>query len=431
VGREIHRLSSTGLKAKAPGYHADGGNLYFRVSGTGTRGWIFRFALNGRTRDAGLGPYPEVGLADARAKAFEFRQFVVAGIDPIEQRNGDLAAARVESAKTITFDDCRAAYIAAHEAAWKNAKHRQQWTNTLQTYATPVFGKLPVSAIDTGLVVRAIEPIWTTKPETAGRVRGRIEAVLDWAKVRGYRAGENPARWKGHLDHVLPAKSKVRKVRHHPALPYNQVGTFMEDLRSRQGIAARALELAILCAVRTGDIIGNDRDDKPPMTWPQVDLGARVWTIPSTKTDTEHRVPLSAAAVAVLNEMKEIATGDIVFPGMKAGQPLSNMAMLNVIGRMNGGGPHYVDPKQNNAEVTPHGFRSSFRDWAAEQTSFPHDIVEMVLAHTIDSKVEAAYRRGDMLEKRRKVMDAWAAYCTKVQTDAGKAVGLARARPPR
>ena len=192
MGREIHRLSSTGLKAKAPGYHADGGNLYFRVSGTGTRGWIFRFALNGRTRDAGLGPYPEVGLADARAKAFEFRQFVVAGIDPIEQRNGDLAAARVESAKTITFDDCRAAYIAAHEAAWKNAKHRQQWTNTLQTYATPVFGKLPVSAIDTGLVVRAIEPIWTTKPETAGRVRGRIEAVLDWAKVRGYRAGRTP-----------------------------------------------------------------------------------------------------------------------------------------------------------------------------------------------------------------------------------------------
>ena len=198
----------------------------------------------------------------------------------------------------------------------------------------------------------------------------------------------------------------MRKVRHHPALPYDQVGTFVEDLRSRQGVAARALELAILCAVRTGDIIGNDRDDKPPMMWPQVDLRARVWTIPSTKTDTEHRVPLSAAAVAVLNEMKEIATGDIVFPGMKAGQPLSNMAMLNVIGRMNGGGPRYVDPKQNNAEVTPHGFRSSFRDWAAEQTSFPHDIVEMALAHTIDSKVEAAYRRGDMLDKRRKLMDA-------------------------
>jgi integrase len=227
----------------------------------------------------------------------------------------------------------------------------------------------------------------------------------------------------------LPKKSKVRRIKHHAALPYGQVGTFMQDLLSRPGIAARALELVILCGVRTGDIIGNDRDDKPPMKWTQIDLKERVWTIPSTKTDTEHRVPLPHAAIRLLKEMKALELGDIVFPGMRAGQPLSNMAMLNLIGRMNGdrgrsGHAHYLDPRQDNADVTPHGFRSTFRDWAAERTNFPNEVVEMALAHAIDDKVEAAYRRGDLFDKRRRLMDAWAEYCAKATVPAADVVSL-------
>jgi integrase len=395
MSRAVHRLSTTGLKSRPPGYHSDGGNLYFRVTDSGTRGWIFRFALNGRTRDAGLGPFPEIGLSEARTKAFEYRRLVVAGIDPIEQRNGARAAARVEAARTITFDDCRTAYIASHEASWKNAKHRQQWTNTLQTYASPVFGKLPVSAVDTGLVMRAIEPIWSTKPETAGRLRGRIEALLDWAKVRGYREGENPARWRGHLDHLLPAKSKVQKVEHHPALPYADIGAFIPELQQQSGMAAKALEFLILTATRTSETL--------EAAWGEIDLPGATWTIPAArmKGGRDHRVPLSVRALAVLADMHEIRHSDYVFPGMRRGQPLSEMAMLMLLRRM------------DRDDITAHGFRSTFRDWAAECTSFPPELAEMALAHAVGNKVEAAYRRGDMFDKRRKLMDAWAEFCSK------------------
>jgi integrase len=453
MARTLNRLVAKGIeKQKAPGYYADGGNLYFRVAGADARGWVFRYVSptrvypatdkNGQphkragqpqAREMGLGSFDTVTLAMARVAADECRRHLTAGIDPIDQREQQREAERVEAAKTMTFDACRKTYITAHEPSWRNAKHRQQWTNTLETYATPVFGDLPVQAVDTAMVLKVIEPIWATKPETAGRVRGRIETILDWAKAREMRTGENPARWRGHLQHILPTKSKIRKVKHHPALPYNQIGAFVADLHLREGIAAQALRFTILCAVRTGDIIGNDREDKPPMKWPHVDFQHRVWTIPSTKNGSEHRVPLSADAVELLKEMKACDLGEIVFPGASLDAPMSNMSMASVIERMNDDRQaarlaRYMDPKQDGRDVTVHGFRSSFRDWAAERTSFPREIAEAALAHTINSETEAAYQRGDMLDKRRKLMDAWAAYCAQPEAAGTNVVPMTRTK---
>ena len=318
--------------------------------------------------------------------------------------------------KDTDSDACVAAYLKAHKSGWRNPKHRQQWQNTLATYASPAFGPLSVHDVDTGLVMQAIEPIWATKPETAGRLRGRIESVLDWAKVRGYRSGENPARWKGHLDHLLPARGKVRQVKHHTALPYAELPSFLVALRSQDGVAARALEFLILTAVRTGDVIGNDRDDAPPMRWQHVDLKTQVWMIPKTKTNTEHRVPLSRAAIALLKSMKAVhQDGDIVFPGIRMAQPLSNGSMLRVLDRM------------GYADLTVHGFRATFKTWASENTNFAREIVEAALAHAISDKLEAAYRRGDFFEKRKRLMHAWADFCNRAIT-AGDVIPLARAR---
>jgi integrase len=410
MARTINRISATKLAAlRAPGYYADGGNLYFRIAG-GSRGWIFRFALHGRTRDMGMGAYPELDLKTARKRAFELRQLVADGIDPIAERNAKRAAARVEDAKTITFDDCAKAYIAAHADGWRNAKHRQQWASTLQTYASPVFGNLPVRAVDTGLVMRTLEPIWSSKPETASRLRGRIESVLSWAQVRGYRLPNetNPAAWKNHLDHLLPAKSKVRKVEHHAALPYSQISKFMEGLRQVEGIAARALEFTVLTATRTGEALG--------ALWSEVDIDAQIWTIPAnrTKADKEHRVPLSDAAIAVLQTMQAVRHSDYVFPGIRDGRPLSQMAMLMLLRRMKRG------------DLTAHGFRSTFRDWAAECTHVENNVVEMALAHAIPSAVEAAYRRGDLFEKRRRLMDDWAEFCAQPSTMPSTIVPIGR-----
>ena len=410
VSQRFSTLRVTRLTA--PGYHADGAGLYLRIAPGGAKGWIFRFTHGGRVRDMGFGAYPDISLAKARELAEDARVLVKAGVDPIERRKAE----RVAAAKTVTFDEAARQFIADHEAGWRNAKHRAQWTNTLKTYASPVFGKLPVSEIDSGLVLRALKPIWYTKPETASRVRGRIESVLDWTRAHGYRSGENPAQWKGNLRALLPAKSKVARVKHHPALPYAEIGVFMADLRQREGVAARALEFAILCACRTGDIIGNERDDKPPMKWPHVDLDARVWTILSTKTDTVHRVPLSDSAVKLLKDVQALGLGDNVFTG-RSGEPLSNMAMASVIERINDdrkarGLPRYVDPKQGGRDVTVHGFRSTFRDWAAERTNYQNFVVEMALAHAISDDVEAAYRRSDLFDKRRRLMAEWARYCS-------------------
>jgi integrase len=393
MARGMGRLAAVALPKLKPGMHADGGGLYLQVTESGARTWIYRFMLNGRAREMGLGPLHIVSLAEAREKARECRKIRHEGIDPIEARNARKAETRLAAATAMTFEQCAERYIDAHKAGWKNPKHAAQWPSTLTTYVYPIFGDLPVQAIDTGLVMKSVEPIWTAKPETASRVRGRIESVLDWATARGFRKGENPARWRGHLENLLPKKSKVRRVEHHPALPYDEVGTFMASLRSYEGIGARALEFLILTAARTGEVIG--------ARWDEISLADRLWTVPGErmKAGKEHRVPLSAPALAIIEAMKKERESDFVFPGGKKGKPLSNMAMLQLLKRM------------GRDDLTAHGFRSSFRDWAAERTGFPSEVVEMALAHTVTDKVEAAYRRGDLFAKRRQLMEAWAKHC--------------------
>jgi integrase len=314
------------------------------------------------------------------------------GSDPLQERARIAAERRGEAARAITFRQSAEQYIEAHRAGWKNAKHAAQWTATLATYAYPTFGSLPVADIDVALVHRVLEPIWTKKPETASRLRGRIESILDWATTRGYRTGENPARWRGHLENLFPAKSKVRQVEHHAALPYPELPAFMTQLEQQPGEGARALRFAIFTAARTSEVIG--------AKWPEIDFRAGVWTVPAErmKAKREHRVPLSAPAVALLEEIS--AGQGFIFPGASKGKPLSNMAMLATLRRM------------GRDDLTTHGFRSSFRDWAAEQTSFPGEVAEAALAHVVGDKVEAAYRRGDLFEKRKAMMEAWARYCT-------------------
>jgi integrase len=394
--------------------HADGGGLYLQVTRGGARTWIYRFMLNRRAREMGLGPLHTVSLAEAREKARECRKLRLEGIDPIDARKAKRAEERLAAATAMTFQECAEAYIAAHRAGWRNPKHAKQWPSTLETYVYPVFGALPVQAVDVGLVMKALEPIWQSKPETASRVRGRIESILDWAAARGFRKGENSARWRGHLDNLLPARSKVRKVEHHPALPYPEMGEFIAALRGQEGVAARALEFLILTASRTGEVIG--------ARWDEFDVGAKLWTVPAErmKARKEHRVPLSGRALAIVEEMKAARMNDheFVFPGGRRGRPLSNMAMLKVLERMGRHG------------LTAHGFRSSFRDWAAEQTHFPAEVAEMALAHTVSDKVEAAYRRGDLVQKRRELMEAWARYC-EAPNVSGKVVNFAVGRSPR
>ena len=395
MARVLNRLSDVTVRAKKrPGYCADGGNLYLRVAAGGTKGWIFRFTIGGRTRDAGLGPYPTVSLVKARQEAERCRRLVAAGVDPIETRQEQQETARIESAKAITFEQCALAYIASHELGWKSQKHKALWRSTLKAYVYPVVGALPVQAIDTGLVMKILEPIWGTKPETASRVRGEVESVLNWAKARGYRAGENPAAWRGHLDHLLPARSKVRRVQHHLAVPYPEMPAFMAKLRSREGIVARALEFTILTASRVGEALG--------ARWDEIDLAQRMWIVPANrmKSAREHRVPLSPRAITILTDMAQVRQNEFVFAGLKQGRHLSDMGLRTLVADLREG-------------VTRHGFRSSFRDWAAETTGFPNHVVEMALAHALPDAVEAAYRRGDLLEKRRKLMEAWAAYCAR------------------
>jgi integrase len=406
VAHELNRLSARKIAtATEPGLYADGGGLYLRVGRGGAKSWCLRYMLNGKPREMGLGGLVKVGLADARKRAAAQRLLLVDKVDPLERREAESSAKKMEAARSMTFDQCAKAYIESHKAGWRNAKHAQQWTNTLEAYVYPAFGSVPVGDVDVAMVMKVLEPLWTTKPETAGRVRGRIEAVLDWSKVRGFRAGENPARWRGHLDHLLPARSKVRQVKHHAALPYAELGAFMKELRTNKGTAAAALEFLILTAGRTGEVIG--------ARWPEIDFKSRVWTVPAErmKRGREHRVPLSRPAMAVLERTRGQGA-DFVFPSLKAGKPLSNMALLVLLGRMGRG------------DVTAHGFRSTFRDWAAERTNFPREVAEAALAHAIDDKVEAAYRRGDLFEKRRHLMEAWAEFCAKAATSASRVVAF-------
>ena len=338
----------------------------------------------------GLGPLHSIGLPEAREKAAAQRAALLRGVDPIETRDQASRDKALELAKAVTFSQCATSFIDSHRAAWRNAKHADQWTNTLEAYAAPVIGRLPVQMVDTGLVLKILEPIWTTKSETASRLRGRIENVLDWAKARGYRSGENPARWKGHLNQILPALAKKDRVIHHKAMPFMEVGEFVLSLRAMPSVAAYCLEFTILTASRTNESLYAKPDE--------FDLEAATWTIPAArmKAKKEHRVPLSPRAIEIVREMLS-RKGEYLFRGAKDKKPMSNMTMLHLIDRM-------------GVAVTVHGFRSSFRDWAAERTAFSHEVCEMALAHAISNSAEAAYRRGDLFEKRRKLMEAWAGF---------------------
>jgi integrase len=398
MGREVHRLSAKRVeKEKRPGYLCDGGGLYLQISSTLTKSWIFRYTHQARSREMGLGSERDVTLATARAKAAEARRRLGDGVDPIAARDTVRAQERLDKAGTLSFSKCAEKYIAAHQAAWRNPKHAAQWKNTLDTYAGPTIGTLAVRDVDTELVLRVLEPIWSKKPETASRVRGRIERILDWARVRGYRAGENPARWRGHLDKLLPSALNRKGRKHHAALPYDELPGFMSDLREQQGNAARALEWLILNASRTNEVIGGKRDE--------IEFRKGIWTIPAErmKAGKEHRVPLSLRAMEIAKAQPE---DQYLFAGRDAGQPLSNMAMLELLKRM------------GREDLTVHGFRSTFRDWAAECTTYPNEVSEMALAHAIADKVEAAYRRGDLFEKRRQLMLDWARYCEAPKTGA-------------
>ncbi|WP_334054468.1 tyrosine-type recombinase/integrase [Burkholderia cepacia] len=371
---------------------SDGGGLALLVKPNGLRYWQFRYMKpDGREGLIQIGPYPRITLEMARAARNEHRTAVQRGDDPATLRKQEKTRSKVDAARSLTFKECASAYIEARSAEWANPKHAQQWTNTLTTYAYPIIGSLRPNDIDTDLVRKVLEQIWLTKNETASRVRGRIESVLDWAKVRGLRDGENPARWSGHLDQLLATPAKVQKPKHHAALPYSEIGTFVAELRGMAGTAARALEFTILTAMRTGEVIGALPEE--------FDMLAQLWTVPAArmKAKRAHRVPLSSSALALLNALPT-SDDSPMFEGARARRPISNMAMLLVLDRMGRG------------ELTVHGFRSTFRDWAAECTPYPNEVVEMALAHAIRDKTEAAYRRGDLFEKRRTLMQAWADY---------------------
>jgi integrase len=408
MAHQVNRLTARAVEtATKPGLYPDGAGLYLRVGRGGAKSWCLRYMLAGKAREMGLGGASKIGLADARKRASAQRLLLVDKVDPLARRAAETSAQKIEAARGMTFEEAARAYIKAHEPSWRNAKHRQQWTNTLATYVFPTFGAVSVSNVDVAMVMKVIEPLWATKPETAGRVRGRIESVLDWAKARGFRDGENPARWRGHLSNLLPAQSKVRAVKHHAALPYTEAGAFMVDLRSREGTAAAALEFLILTASRTNEVIG--------ARWSEIDVGARMWSVPAArmKGGREHRVPLTSPAIAVLERMRGQG-GDFVFPGAKAGQGLSNMALLKALERMGRG------------DLTAHGFRATFKTWASERTNFPRELVEAALAHVLGDKVEAAYQRGDLFDKRRRLMDAWTEFCAK-PAPAGTVVKLRQA----
>jgi integrase len=398
MAMQMNKLKAKTVQHKSKaGYHSDGGGLYLQVKPTGSKSWLFRFMLNGKPNWMGLGSVNAVTLEQARIKAAEQRNLLASSIDPIKARDARKAQDALADAKVITFDQCATAYIDAHKSSWSNAKHADQWTNTLNTYASPVFGSLPVQDVDTDLVMKVLDPIWQTKTETATRLRSRIELVLDWAKVRGYRAGENPARWRGHIDKLLPKRSKVAKVKHHAALPYADITDFMMALHEHEGVSPIALEAIILTAARVSELVNAKKDE--------IDYQRKVWTIPAGRMKAKrlHRVPLSDAALKLFKAQHDASEGDYLFPGLR-GEALTGAACLNLLDDM------------GYADLTTHGFRSTFRDWAAEQTNYPRELAEAALAHVLKDKTEAAYQRGDLLEKRRLLMQEWANYCTRTKS---------------
>ncbi|MGH1399015.1 MAG: tyrosine-type recombinase/integrase [Alphaproteobacteria bacterium] len=376
-------LNARKAETAGPGRHGDGRGLFLYVKATGARSWVLRYQVQGRRRDLGLGAYPDVSLAMARDRATEARRLIAEGEDPITKK---------QQAKPKTFHEAALELIESKRPGWKNAKHAAQWTSTLEAYAFPKIGQVQVAKVETADVIGALTPIWSKKPETANRVRQRIEAVIDYASALGIRSGDNPARWRGHLDHLLPKPKKVRAVKHHPALPHAQIADFMTDLAKREGVAARALAFTILTAARSGETRG--------MTWGEVDLDAKVWTIPAgrMKAAKEHRVPLTETARALIGQRAMGSPDEALIFGSEAkpGKPISDMSMTAVLRRM------------ERMDITVHGFRSTFRDWAGESTGFPREVIEAALAHGIKDKAEAAYARSDLFDKRRKLMEAWA-----------------------
>ncbi|MDD4978725.1 MAG: tyrosine-type recombinase/integrase [Gallionella sp.] len=393
--KELPALSVSRLTK--PGLHFVGGvaGLALHVNQQGARSWILRAMIGGKRREMGLGAFPDVTLAGARELARIAREKIKEGIDPIEDGKAKRSALLALRASSMTFSEAATAYISVMEAEWTNDKHAKQWLSTLTAYAFPVIGNIYVREIDHTHIVRVLEPIWLTKTETATRLRGRMENILDWTRVRGYRTGENPARWRGHLDMLLPTPGKVQKVEHHPALPFDALGEFMVLLRQQEGMGARALEFAILTAARSGEVRG--------ARWSEIDLDDATWTISAErmKARKEHRVALNEEAVVLLKSMQH--SSEFVFPNNK-GTQLSDMTLTAVLRRMGRG------------NITAHGFRSTFRDWCSERTNYPRDVAEMALAHTISDKVEAAYRRGDLFEKRRRLMRDWGKFSSKVLT---------------
>jgi integrase len=408
MSRTIHRLTARQIAATKPGTGervmlADGGNLLLQVVGKQgglNRSWIFRYERDGKRHDLGLGPYDTLTLAEARERARGLRVQLLDGLDPWsarQQQRKDRLAQVAERARAMTFRQCATGCITAHEDSWRNAEHRRQWVTSLEHYVYPTIGDLPVDEIATPHIVKILEPIWKTIPETASRVRGRIEKVLGWAQVRGFRAGDNPARWRGHLAELFPAKGKIQKTKNHPALPFTELPALMIELRERPSITGAALEFTILTAARSGEVLG--------AKWSEVDLIAKTWTIPASrmKAGKAHKVPLSAHALEILASLPR--DGELVFP-------LTHTAMLELLRRM------------GRDNVTVHGFRSSFRDWCSERTSYPEAVAEQALAHSIGSKVQRAYHRTDLFEKRRRLMAEWAQWCSRPTVRAGEVVTL-------
>jgi integrase len=397
-------LTAAQVKAlKIPGSYFDGRGLYLQVRNETAKAWLLKYSIDKKAREMGLGPAADISLTLARELRDHHRALLKQGIDPLEHRKAERLAKRLEAAKSITFREACARFIADNKHEWKNAKHAAQWEATLKTYAYPMIGDLPVQSIDTALVLKILRPIWSTKSETASRVRGRIESVIDAARALKEYVGDNPAAWKGNLESLLPKRSKINKVKNHPALPYSDLPAFMQELRVREGVAASALEFQILTASRPGNAVG--------ARWDEIDRAAKVdgikhpvavWTIAgkNMKGGKDHKVPLSAAALAVLDRMEKIRNGDFVFSGADGTRPLSDAATGALLDRM------------GRVDIVPHGFRSAFRTWVSEKTGFPREVAEKALAHVVGDDTERAYDRGDLFEKRVKLMDAWAAFAT-------------------
>jgi integrase len=415
MGRGIGRLSGADLRRSKPGMKCDGGGLWLQTTaakdGGWNRSWVFRFTLNGVTRHAGLGSLITVSLKDARERARQFRLLVLDGIDPIAHRDAERATRIAAQAKTMSFEQAALAYISAHRSTWRNEEHAQQWPASLRRYAFPVLGKIDVAKIDTPLIVRSLEKIWQPKQVTASRLRGRIESILDWATVSGFRSGDNPARWSGHLEHLLAAPGK-RRIEHHAALPWREVPAFMQRLREIKTVAARALEFAILTAARAGEVRG--------AVWSEIGADLAVWSVPAArmKAGKEHRVPLSARCVEILREMAALRTDDtaIVFAGRDGQSKFGESIFRHLLNTL------------DRTDITVHGFRSSFRDWCGESTNYPREIAEAALAHISGDATERAYRRGDALDKRRQLMEAWARFCAEPAAVSGEVISIGAAR---